>query len=287
VGSGDFIQGSKVHGLHLRGEVFLGLNLNTQEHVAAYLVQAPIMEVFKTRFDEFMKGKDPKNIGKEELLSAITRFLVTFVYCAGNHDLWQTSDAVQALAYFRLCLDNFLMSGIATVLKKYEMNIDYFTLQNIVFSKIVKDLPDDKIRFVTANGLKLKTIHPHTARNETISIPPERLLNKYSEEAQIIIAGNWHTAFDIQQSDEKMGLRHMAQVPTLLLRTFFEDNKMKRTDFGVNVTCARSVEKQIFEIETGFFGDKIAQGYERENNGIMEDILHRLSLDVFSSKHGK
>ncbi|MEK7502886.1 MAG: hypothetical protein AAB556_00390 [Patescibacteria group bacterium] len=286
VGSGDFIQGSKVHGLHLRGEVFLGLNLNTQEHVAAYLVQAPIMEVFKTRFDEFMRGKDKKTVSKEELIEAIKRFLVTFVYCAGNHDLWQTSDAVQALAYFRLCLENFLMNGIATVLRKYEMHIGYFTLQNIVFSKIVKDLPDDKIRFVTANGLKLKTIHPHTARNETLSIPPERLLSKYSD-AHIVIAGNWHTAFDIQQSDENMGLRHMVQVPTLLLRTFFEDNKMKRTDFGVNVSFARSVDKQIYEIETGFFGDKIGHGYERENNGIMEDILHRLNLDVFSSKHGK
>lgn len=286
VGSGDFIQGSKVHGLHLRGEVFSGLNLNTQEHVAAYLMQFPIMKVFEVRFDEFMKGKNPKTISREELISAVTNFLVTFMYCAGNHDLWQTGDAVQALAYFRLCLENFLMNGIATVLKKYEINIDYFTLQSIVFSKIVKDLPDDKIRFVTANGLKLKAIHPHTARNETLSIPPEKLLSKYND-AHVVIAGNWHTAFDIQQSDENMGLRHMAQVPTLLLRTFFEDNKMKRTDFGVNVTVARSVDKQIYEIETGFFGDKIGHGYERENNGIMEDILHHLGLDVFSSKHGK
>lgn len=285
VGSGDFIQGSKVHNLHLRGEVFLGLNLNTQEHVAAYLVQASMMEVFRVRFDEFMKGKDSKIVSKEELVSAITRFLVTFVYCAGNHDLWQTGDAVEALAYFRLRLENFLINGLATVLKKYEMSIDYFTLQNIVFSKIVKDLPDDKIRYQTQSGLKLKTIHPHTARNETLSIPPERLLSKYNS-AHIIIAGNWHTAFDMQQSDDR-GLRHMAQVPTLLLRTFFEDNKMKRTDFGVNVTFARSVDKQIYEIETGFFGDKIGHGYERENNGIMEDILHKLNLDVFSSKHGK
>jgi len=286
VGSGDFIQGSKVHGLHLRGEVFLGLNLNTQEHVAAYLVQFPMIEVFRIRFEEFMKGKDQKTMSKEEITDAVTRFLITFVYCAGNHDLWQTGDAVQALAYFRLCLENFLMNGVATILNKYEISLDYFTLLNIVFSKIVKDLPDDKIRFVTTNGLKLKTIHPHTARNETLSIPPERLLSKYGN-AHIVIAGNWHTAFDIQQSDENMGLRHMAQVPTLLLRTFFEDNKMKRTDFGVNVTYARSIERQIYEIETGFFGDKVAHGYERDNNGLMEDILHKLNLDVFSSKHGK
>ena len=286
VGSGDFIQGSKVHDLHLRGEVFLGLNLNTQEHVAAYLVQAPIMEVFRIKFDEFMKNKDPKAISKEELANIITVFLVAFVYCAGNHDLWQTGDAVQALAYFKLHLESFLMSGVAATLKKYEMSIDYFTLQNIVFSKIIKDLPDNKIRYTTSNGLRLKTVHPHTARNETLSIPPERLLLKYSN-AHIVIAGNWHTAFDMQQSDENMGLRHMAQVPTLLLRTFFEDNKMKRTDFGVNVTFARSVDKQIYEIETGFFGDKIGHSYERENNGIMEDVLHKLNLDVFSSKHGK
>ena len=286
VGSGDFIQGSKVHNLHLRGEVFLGLNLTTQENVAAYLVQAPIMEVFKVRFDEFMKGKDQKNISKEELEDAISRFLITFVYCAGNHDLWQTGDAVGALVYFRMYLEKFLLDGIATSIKKYNFLIDYFTLQKLVISKIVKDLPDEKIRFITTNGIKMKSTHPHTARNKTLSIPPETLLNKHSE-AQVVIAGNWHTAFEMQQSDESIGLRHMIQVPTLLLRTFFEDNKMKRTDFGINTSCIRSYDKKIYEVETGFFGDKINQGYERENNAIMEDILHRLNLDVFSSKFGK
>lgn len=284
--AGDGIQGSKVHNLHLRGEVFLGMDLNTQEHVYALLVGMPMITAFKAWFSDFMKDKKPESLTREALLSGMNLSLVSFAYCAGNHDLWQTGDAVKALAYFRDKLKEFLMREIAKTLKPYGLEMDFLTLSAFVDSKIVKDLPDGKIRYVTPCGIKVKIIHPHTARNETLSIPPERLLAKYPD-AQVVIAGNWHTAFDMQQSDENIGARQMVQCPTLLLRTFFEDNKMKRTDFGVNITKIRSFEKRVYEIETGFFGSPIESGYERENNRLMEQLLHDHELDVFSSQYGK
>src|SRR3989344_3811266 len=208
--AGDGIQGSKVHNLHLRGEVFWGLDLNTQEHVYALLVGTGMILPFKVWFGDFMKDKKPELLTREALLSGMNLSLVDFAYCAGNHDLWQTGDAVKALAYFRDKLKEFLMSEISKTLKLFSLELDFLTLSAFVDSKIFKDLPDEKIRYVTPCGVKVKIIHPHTARNETLSIPPERLLAKYSD-AQVVIAGNWHTAFEMQQSEENIGARHMVQ----------------------------------------------------------------------------
>lgn len=284
--AGDLIQGSKVHNLHLRGEVFQGLGLTVQERVAAYIIGQMMMKPFKVWFAEFMKDKKPESVTKEMLIAAFERCLVTLVFCAGNHDLWQTGDAVRALWTFQQDLTWFLMHEISKTLQTYSLSMDFLTLAAFLSLKIIRDWPDGQIRYRTPSGIATKTTHPHTARTETASIPPEKLLAQHSH-AQYVSSGNWHTAFDMQQSDEIMGLRHVVTNPTVLLRTFFEDNKMKRTDFGINASWLRSYQGRIFETESGFWGDKVESGYERENNARMEDILHEIGEDIFSSKYGK
>ena len=212
------------------------------------------------------------------------KYLVTFVYCAGNHDLWQTGDAIRALHTFWQELTWFLMQEISKTLQLYGLAMDFLTLAAYLSLKIIRDWPDGEIRYRTPVGITTKIVHPHTARTETVSIPPERLLAQH-DAAQVIISGNWHTAFDMQQSDEAMGLRHVVTDPTLLLRTFFEDNKMKRTDFGINVSWLRSYQGRLYEVESGFWGNKVDDTYKRENNAIMEKILHELGEDIYSSKY--
>ncbi|KKT29165.1 hypothetical protein A3G55_03470 [Candidatus Giovannonibacteria bacterium RIFCSPLOWO2_12_FULL_44_25] len=284
--AGDLIQGSKVHNLHLRGEVFQGLGLTVQERVSAYLVGQMMIRPFRVWFAEFMQDKKPESLTKETLIAAFERCLVTLGFCAGNHDLWQTGDAVRALWTFQQDLVWFLMQEISKTLQTYSLSMDFLTLAAFLSLKIIRDWPDGQIRYRTPAGIAVKIVHPHTARTETASIPPEKLLSQHSL-AQYVISGNWHTAFDMQQSDEFMGLRHIVTNPTVLLRTFFEDNKMKRTDFGVNVSWLRSYQGRIYETESGFWGDKITDEYTRENNARMEEILHEIGEDIFSSKYGK
>lgn len=283
VAAGDLIQGTR-HGQHVKAELFQGLSLTIQERFAAQILGMVIIKVFKSRFEALLQENKKGDLTSERLRKMIESSLLTFLYCAGNHDLWQTADAVDALEYFRLYLRNFLIKEISTTLNGSGLILPSYVLEEIIDARIIKDLPDEKIRYRTPGGLSVKVVHPHTARAETVSIIPERLLTKHLN-AQLIIAGNWHVAFDMQQSEKGFGLRHVAECPTILLSTFFEDNKMKRTDFGAWFTVARSHKGIIYEIESGLFGKKIALGFERQNNSLVEKILHDFHGDIFSSSH--
>jgi hypothetical protein len=78
----------------------------------------------------------------------------------------------------------------------------------------------------------------------------------------------------------------LVEVPTILWGTKFEDDKGKRTDFGINLTIVRSNSGKIYEVESEFWGYKERNQVDpRENNYRLEKILEELRLNKFSFRH--
>ena len=286
VGAGDFIQGlPKVHSYHVTGQIFQALGVLTQEEAAAYIVGKKIIgAVFRHRFGE-LQNRRRGNVTKGDLVKWIDEALLTFIYCEGNHDQWESMEGVEALRHFALFLKWLVVKEVADVLRQSGYHVEFDVIGGIVENHIKKDSNREAVKYRTPHGLTIKVVHPHTPRTKTLSITSEGVLDKYRD-AQIVIAGNWHVAFDQQVSGKELGLRQLVEAPTMLFGTKFEDDKLKRTDFGINLTIVHSNSRKIYEVESGFYGYKDRNQVDpRENNYRLEAILKELELDKFSSRH--
>jgi len=267
IGGGDFVQGTEHH-LVERKQVYRGLNDTEQEILSAGLFGEIIAKVFGARLREAIKGKDVAKLTQEELKNIISDALLTFIYIAGNHDVWKKNKSITPLLVFKQWLIDFVIRDIKAILK--ENNLHYDGVRSIVMGKIIEDHPIEKIFFTTPSGLAVKLGHPFTARNLTASISSERFFAKYLG-SHVNFTANFHVALYLEHFDQEIGQRVLVQLPTIQKYTEFEDGKMKKTDFGIGFCRVKSYKGRIIISEAGFYGER--GDIEKVDNDIIDQAL--------------
>jgi len=274
IGAGDFVQGTEHH-LVERKQVYRGLNDTEQEMLSAGLLGDIIAKVFGARLKKAIKDMDVSKISQEELKNIISEALLTFVYVAGNHDVWVKNRSITPLLVFKQWLIDFVIRDIKAILK--ENNLHYDGVRSIVLSKIIEDRPIEKIFFTTPSGLAIKVGHPFTARNLTASISSERFFAKYLG-TQVNFTANFHVALYLEHFDQEIGQRVLVQLPTIQKYTEFEDGKMKKTDFGIGFCRVKSYKGRIIISEAGFYGEK--GDIEKVDNDIIDQALVKAGVPL-------
>ncbi|MCI0566283.1 hypothetical protein L0Y46_03745 [bacterium] len=251
VAAGDLTEGL-AHRLLERGEVFAGINNTEQEKAAAHLIGEVISRVFTVRFEESLKQAG----GTLEPVAAdiVRSSLVDFLWVPGNHDEWQKQSGVSPLEKFEEELIDYICESVESALAAKELHVR--NVRGIVRGKIFKDTMKNEIRYVSPiSGICMKTVHPGTARTETVTISSERVLAKY-DRAHVVFPANWHIAVRVEHYDQSIGQRLALQFPTICTHTHFEDTKIKNTDFGIGFCRIFSKKSKIIEIEAGFHTDR-------------------------------
>lgn len=274
IGAGDFVQGTEHH-LVERKQVYRGLNDTEQEILSAGLIGDVIAKVFGARLKKAIKDKDVSKMTQDELKGIISEALLTFIYVAGNHDVWKKSKSITPLLIFKQWLTDFVIRDIKAILK--ESNLHYDGVRNIVVSRIVEDQPIEKIFYITPSGLAVKVGHPFTARNLTASISSERFLAKYLG-THVNFTANFHVALSMEHFDQEIGQRVLVQLPTIQKYTEFEDGKMKKTDFGIGICRVKSYKGRIIVSETGFYGER--GDIEKVDNDIIDQALVKAGIPL-------
>ena len=274
IGGGDFVQGTEHH-LVERKQVYRGLNDTEQEILSAGLFGDIIAKVFGARLREAIKGKDVAKLTQEELKNIISDALLTFIYIAGNHDVWVKNRSITPLVVFRKWLIDFIIRDVKAILKENNLHVD--GVHSIVVSKVIEDHPIEKIFFTTPSGLAVKLGHPFTARNLTASISSERFFAKYLG-SHVNFTANFHVALYLEHFDQEIGQRVLVQLPTIQKYTEFEDGKMKKTDFGIGFCRVKSYKGRIIISEAGFYGER--GDIEKVDNDIIDQALVKAGIPL-------
>jgi len=274
IGGGDFVQGTEHH-LVERKQVYRGLNDTEQEILSAGLFGEIIAKVFGARLREAIKGKDVAKLTQEELKNIISDALLTFIYIAGNHDVWVKNRSITPLVVFRKWLIDFIIRDVKAILKENNLHVD--GVHSIVVSRVIEDHPIEKIFFTTPSGLAVKLGHPFTARNITASISSERFFAKYLG-SQVNFTANFHVALYLEHFDQEIGQRVLVQLPTIQKYTEFEDGKMKKTDFGIGFCRVKSYKGRIIISEAGFYGER--GDIEKVDNDIIDQALIKAGVPL-------
>lgn len=271
---GDLTQGT-AHRLVERKQVYRGINETEQEMFAAALVGTVITKVFEARFKEAMQNRNRSKLTQDELRKIIDDALITLIYIAGNHDDWKKGRSFTPLLVFEKWLLDFIVKDIKQVLKEHNLHFD--GVRYIVKNKIVEDKPVEKIFYTTPSGLSVKVGHPFTARTLTASIPSERFLAK-NLKPQVNFIANFHVALSLEHFDQEIGQRVVVQSATIQRYTEFEDNKMKKTDFGIGICRIKSYKGRIITSETGFYGER--GDLEKVDNDIIDEMLVKVGIPL-------
>lgn len=272
---GDLTQGT-CHRLVERKQVYRGIDETEQEKLAAGLVAIVATKVFEVRFKKAIQKRNLESLSPhDELKKIIDDALVTLIYTKGNHDDWKAGKSFRPLLVFEKWLIDFIVKDVKRVLK--ESNLHFDGVHSIVVNKVIEDKAVEKIFYTTPSGLAVKVGHPFTARTLTASIPSERFLNKHLG-AHISFTGNWHVALGLEHFDQEIGQRVVVQSPTMQKHTEFEDNKMKKTDFGIGICNVKSHKGRIIITEIGFYGER--GDPQKVDNDILDEMLVKAEVDL-------
>lgn len=271
---GDLTQGT-YHRLVERKQVYRGLSDTEQEMLASALVGTVATKVFEVRFKKAMQKRNTEHLSRHELKQLIDDALVTLIYIKGNHDDWKAGKSFKPLLVFEKWLIDFIVKDIKRVLKEHNLNFD--GVHSIVKNKVVEDEAVEEIFYTTPSDLAVKVGHPFTARTLTASIPSERFLNKHLR-AHISFTGNWHVALGLEHFDQEIGQRVVVQSPTMQKHTEFEDNKMKKTDFGIGICKVKSHKGRIVITEIGFYGKR--DDLKKVDNDILDEMLTKIGVPL-------
>lgn len=274
VGVGDFIEGLK-HDLLWKGELSDALNYTDQEELAAYLVGSVELAVFKTRFQGWLKDCGAIKLEQEKLITGVEQTLPDFIYRKGNHCCWVEPMGFRALAVFRKDLLSFVTRGVRQALSKANLHLN--ALDQVVAQKMIEIGDDDNYRL--PSGLSISLYHPEMGRTKTPSIRAQQALG--FSDAQVVFMGNFHTAEHVQEHDHnKGGQRDCLDLPTLKIRSRFEDGKFKIVTTGVAFYEVERHNGKIWKSRITFRGtEKTDQAQLRaENEQVLQDFYKYRSI---------
>ncbi|MBI2462995.1 MAG: hypothetical protein HYV65_02045 [Candidatus Spechtbacteria bacterium] len=264
VGAGDYIAGLK-HDLHLRGEVFVGMNYTKQEELAASLVGAVMFKVFKARFDLTRRRKN-SSADEQSVMAAVEKSLLDFRFWRGNHDKWTLDFGIDPLTTFRTRLTAYLIERIEEYLSKrnfFTKGVGGIVRAHIIYSD----------EHVLHSGLKMSINHPEMARAQTTSLRAQHTLGA-RKGFHIAVLANFHTAEEVLQWERDLGQRVALQVGTLVSGTDFEDGKLKTVDTGVGILKVYSQDQRIIATETIFEGPREEDEERLDSNSIVVTALY-------------
>lgn len=268
VGCGDYIAGLK-HNLHLRGEVFAGLNYTQQEKLAARLVGSVIFKVFVARFEESLPRRQRRPSGAM-LASAVESALLQFLFWEGNHDKWLADAGVDALATFEPHLVAYLTEKIESYLREKGFALcdaAGIVRRHVVFANEHR-LP---------SGLVLGINHPEMGRAQTSSLRTQHTM-KARPNCHIVALANFHEAVTIQEWNRELGQRVGLQVGTIVSGTEFEDGKLKIVDTGVAFLDAYSSQGRILVTRTVFEGPRPDEIENHQREETFLDFMKKIGV---------
>ena len=270
---GDTIQGLK-HDLQLQGEIISGMNYTVQEKTAGIMVGTVILKVLHLRLGEYLSrmGKDTiRKIGPTEVREMLLKFVMTFLVWIGNHDAWVKSQGFDPLETFLTTLKRTLSHGIEKILKDF--SLPFISLEETVDQKVVL-LKNKRVKgkngdgrgndlsyYKMSSGLVIGGKHYYAGRTATSSTWAQRALRQLKE-ANLCFVANFHVDEVVGEWSAEKGLRVSMQVPTLMSMSEFEDNKGKRTDFGVGLLRVESVDGRVISSETTFLGENPGSSFD-------------------------
>ncbi len=264
VGAGDYVAGTK-HNLVQRGEVFRGLNNTKQEKLAAEMVLAVIMKVFRARFSRLKKKELSGSQSSQTVRSMIERSLLAFSYWQGNHDKWALDESRDPLDTFNMHLVNRLRTEILDVLAMYEFpylpDIDAIIAGKIVFAP----------KHTLPSGLTLCIAHPEMGRMTPSGRAQQTM--SFLNDGQVVVLANFHVGIALQEWSHRLGERVTIQAPTITSGTAFEDGKNKRCDVGVYIANIWSHQGRIASADTFFAGPRREAMTSLDSEGDYTDLL--------------
>jgi len=247
IGAGDYVAGTK-HNLVARGEVFRGLNNTKQEKLAAEMVLAVLMKVFRVQFGK-IKGQERGNgQSQEKLKDKVERSLLSFNYWQGNHDKWALDESRDPLDTFNMHLVDRLRREV----------LSFLAAEHIVAAHLpdLDDIISRKIIFapkhILPSGLTLSIAHPETGRMTPSGRAQQTMA--FLDDGQVVVLANFHVGIALQEWSRQLGQRVTIQAPTIASGTGFEDGKNKRCDVGVYIVNIWSYNGRITSADTFFAG---------------------------------
>ena len=265
VAAGDLIEGLEWN-LDKKGEVMAGLNYTQQERLAASMICSVMLQVFEARLREELEGYRKRKPSADELQAAVESSLLDLYFIPGNHCGWVKGKGITPLSTFQPALIKCLTRSIEDVLEK--LGLELPGLNQIVEDKVV----EGKVHTLPS-GLGLTVLHPFMARALTSSLRAQHALD--ASDTQVVVLANFHVAISVEQWDSDLGQRVALQCGSIVWKTEFEENKLKRLDVGVvHVRVLSNQEGRILITETAFFGGGEKEAYENELllQRFMEDI---------------
>lgn len=272
IGAGDYVAGTK-HNLVARGEVFRGLNNTKQEKLAAEMVLAVIMKVFRVRFSKIKSQEWRENHSQAKLKGMIERALLSFNYWQGNHDKWALDESRDPLDTFNMHLVNRVRSEILSVLVEKQFSAPYHPDLDEIISRKVVFAP----KHTLSSGLTLCIAHPEMGRM-TPSGRAQQTMG-FLDDGQVVVLANFHVGVALQEWSHTLGERVTIQAPTITSGTAFEDGKNKRCDVGVYIANVWSHNGRITCADTFFAGPSREQmtelSSENDYKNLLADIAKR------------
>ncbi|TSC63004.1 MAG: hypothetical protein G01um101448_144 [Parcubacteria group bacterium Gr01-1014_48] len=272
IGAGDYVAGTK-HNLVARGEVFRGLNNTKQEKLAAEMVLAVIMKVFRIRFSKIKAKEWRKNRSRAKLKDMVERALLSFNYWQGNHDKWALDESRDPLDTFNMYLADRVRREIISLLiagrfpTLYHSDLDEIIAGKIVFAP----------QHTLSSGLSLCIAHPEMGRMTPSGRAQQTMA--FLDDGQIIVLANFHVGVALQEWSHTLGERVTIQAPTITSGTAFEDGKNKRCDVGVYIVNVWSRNGRITCADTFFAGpareSMTELSSENDYKNLLADIAKR------------
>lgn len=273
-GVGDFVEGLR-HDLWAKGELLGGtdypLNYTRQEQLAAYLVSAVLVKVFRKRMALALASCEPESLNPRKLEKLVFNALPEFLYIPGNHCAWTAPLGFNPHSIFTPQLRSLVMEDVYAILAEHKLFFP--NMQQLIFAKIVP-LDEYEVRTLSS-GLTISMGHPSMGRTKTPSIRLQEALKK--AETNVVLLANFHVAEALEEWSFGMGQRLCLEAGTIKHRSGFEDSKMKIVDFGVVYGKVASNGTHIFRTETAFFSTR-TKNLDEANQAILKDFERRLGL---------
>lgn len=226
---GDLIEGIK-HNLIETGEVALGIDVTTQEELGAMVTAESILAALDLVLRDLKSEAKLDGITSKNIAALIEEHLLHCFYWVGNHDDWGLPTGNWSLMVFDLKLRDLLFRNLSKVLIKNGLpELSFAECDALVQKRIVRMCKNNPRSL--ASGTFVDGAHYYARRSMTSSSWPQTMLADLKN-GHVTYCANFHVAEALEESNPALGLRSAIMIATSKVKTRFESNMAKRTDFG-------------------------------------------------------
>ncbi len=276
---GDVIEGIK-HNLIETGEVALGIDVTTQEEVAAYVTAHCMLKTLDLVLQDVISVEkiNVKTVDSKETAALVEEHLLDCLYWVGNHDDWTLPNGVWSLMMFDSKLKEHLFKSLEKVLIKNglpRLTLDDY--DKIVKKRVIRMQKNNPRKL--SSGVQVDGAHYYARRSMTSSSWPQMMLSDLKN-GHVVVCANFHVAEALEEASTSLGLRSSIMIPTSKVKTRFESNMGKRTDFGGVIQSYYTHNGRGMINEVSYIGENPHTSFD--NNKGLKLILEHAGVGEYS-----